>query len=138
MNVRLVLTLSLFGLLVGLGSITGLVPSGWETALWGVIGLIYAGVLARQAPGKFFLHGFVTGFIAGAISILCQALFLNQYVAHNAKAADVFKSLPPGMPPAVFLVLAAPIWAAVFGASTGLVTWLWARFTRPKPAAPAA
>src|SRR5216117_2752181 len=84
MNVRLILTLSLFGLLVGIGSIVGLIPSGWELAVWAVIALISAGVLARQAPGKFFLHGFLTGFVAGAVSTLCQALFMNQYLAHNA------------------------------------------------------
>lgn len=135
MNVRLVLTLSLFGLLVATGSIIGLIPTGWEIAVWVVIALICAGVLARRAPGKFFLHGFLTGFVAGAVSTLCQALFMNQYLAHNAKAADTFKSLPGGMSPAVFVVLSAPIWAGVFGLATGLLTWLWARFTRPKPAA---
>src|SRR5438876_7687733 len=117
MNVRLVLVLSLLGLVVAFGSIVGLIPLGWETSVWAVIALVCAGVLARQAPGKFFLHGFLTGFIAGAVSPLCQALFMNQYLAHNPKAADVLKSA--GMSPAIVAVLGAPVFAAVLGASTG-------------------
>lgn len=135
MNARLILSLSLLGLLVGIGAVTGLTPSGWELPIWCVIALVCAGVLARQAPGKLFLHGFLTGFIAGLLATLCQALFMNQFLAHNPKAAATFKTLPAGISPAVFVVVAAPIWGLALGAVIGLLTWIWGRFTRPKPAA---
>jgi hypothetical protein len=135
MNVRLVLALSLLGLIVGVGSIFGLIPTGWETGVWAVIALVCAGVLAARAPGKLFLHGFLTGFIAGVLSTLCQALFVNQYMAHNARAADVLATHPAGLSPAVFVVLAAPIWAVLLGLVIGLLAWIGGRFARPKPAA---
>jgi hypothetical protein len=135
MNIRLVLTLSLLGLVVAIGSLVGLIPYGWEKGAWAALVLVFAGVLANRAPGRFFLHGLVTGFIAGVLSPLCQALFIHQYMEHNAKAADAFKALPPSIPPAVFVVMAAPIFAVVIGGVTGLVTWIWARFARPMPAA---
>ena len=134
MNIRLILTLSLLGLLVAFGSIAGLIPAGWETAVWAVIVLVCANVLARRAPGKFFLHGFLTGFIAGAVSLLCHALFMTQYLAHNAKADAGFKALPAGMSPALVVVLLSPFFGGLLGVVTGLLTWGWARFTRPKPA----
>ena len=136
MNVRVVLMLSLFGLVVGLGSTTGLIPAGWETAVWAVISLVCAGVLARQAPGKFFLHGFLTGLISSAIATLLEAAMIGQYLEHNPKAAESFKLLP-AISPAVMIVLMTPVAAAVSGVFTGFVTWLWALMTRPKPAAAA-
>lgn len=131
MNVRLVLLLSLFGPLVALATLVGLIHTGWESAVWAVVSVVCAGVLARQAPGKFFLHGFLTGFIAGAVAPLIQALFINQYLAYNPRATDALKSMP-GVSPAVLVVIAAPLWAAVVGAATGLLTWMWAKFTRPR------
>ena len=132
MNVRLVLMLSLFGPLVAIATLLGVIHTGWESAVWAVFAVVCAGVLARQAPGKFFLHGFLTGFIAGAVAPLIQALFINQYLAHNPRAADTMKSMP-GVSPAVLVVIAAPLWGAVVGVATGFLTWIWAKFTRPKP-----
>ena len=132
MNVRLVLMLSLFGPLVAIATLLGVIHTGWESAVWAVIAVVCAGVLARQAPGKFFLHGFLTGFIAGAVAPLIQALFINQYLAHNPRYADTMKSMP-GVSPAVLAVIAAPLWGAVLGVAIGFLTWVWAKFTRPKP-----
>jgi len=134
MNIRLILMLSLLGLVVGILSVVGVIRAGVESVVWLAIALIYGAVLARRAPGKFFLHGFLTGLIAGALAPLVQAAFLGQYLSHNPKAADTLKALPANLPAAVLIILAAPFTGAMLGLVTGLITWLWALMTRPKPA----
>jgi len=137
MNVRLILKLSLLGLLVGALGIVGLLPARWgETTLTGVITIVFAAVLVRNAPGKFFLHGFLTGFIASAASTLLQAAFMDQYLAHNTHASESFRTvLPPNVPPAVVVVIATPFTAAVAGVVTGFITWAWARLAHRTPVA---
>jgi len=134
MNIRLILMLSLLGLVVGIFSVVGVIPAGVESLVWLVIALIYGAVLARRAPGKFFLHGFLAGLIAGVLAGLMQAAFLGQYLSHNPKAAQTLKMLPANLPAVALIILAAPFTGAVLGLVTGLITWLWALMTRPKPA----
>jgi hypothetical protein len=135
MNVRLILMLSLLGLLVAAVSIAGYLQSGLETVATAAVAIACSLVLARQAPGKFFLHGFLTGLIAGALMTLTQAAFMGAYLAHNPKALETFRALPANMSPAIFVVILTPISAGLTGCVTGLLTWLAAKFLRPKPAA---
>ena len=108
MNIRLVLVLSLLGLVVGILSILGILRSGLESIVWLVIALFYGAAIAARAPGKFFLHGFLTGLISGALASLVQAAFIGQYLAHNPKAAESFKILPANLPPAILVDADAP------------------------------
>jgi hypothetical protein len=56
MNWLLIAVLSGFGLAMGIGTVS-LIPSSVEPAFWLVIFAICAYVIARRAPGRFFLHG---------------------------------------------------------------------------------
>ena len=135
MNFRLVLGLALLGIVVAATTVTGLVHAGWETALSAVVALITAGTLAARARTKFFLHGLLAGGIGSALTSITQALFIGQYLAHNPKAVDSFKMLPSNMSPAVLVVALIPLTAGLAGLITGLLTLVWAKFTRPRSAA---
>ena len=135
MNVRLVLTLSLLGLVVGIGSVTGLIRSGVETIAWMVVAVVCAGVIARQAPGRPFLHGFLAGFVAGVLAPIVQVAFFPQYLAHNPKAVESFQRLPSDVPPRVLVILLTPIVAGVLGVVTGFLAWAAARVLGRKPTA---
>src|SRR5438552_1783326 len=109
MSFRLVLTLSLAGLLVGLATILGLVHSGIESILWLAIGLLFAFVIAARAPSRPFLHGFLSGLLAGILCEIVQAALFDRYLAANPKAAESFNALPTGTSPRVLLIRASPI-----------------------------
>ncbi len=134
MNFRLIGMLGLLGVVVAGTTIVGLVHAGWETALNLVVALAIAGVLANRAPGKFFLHGLLAGALCSALTSICQGVFMSQYLANNPKAVDAFKALPAGMSPQVLVLVAIPLTAGLAGIVTGLLTLLWAKFSRPKPA----
>jgi hypothetical protein len=137
MNVRLVLTLSLLGLLVGIASVTGLLHSGVESIVWCLLGIGCGIVLGIKAPGKLFLHGFVTGLLAGVLSQIIQVLFFGSYLSHNPSAMESFQRLPADVPPRVLVILLTPIVAGLFGVFTGFFAWAASRVLvrKPRPAA---
>lgn len=60
MNWKLILLLSMFGLAMAIATVY-VMPSRFEAPFWLVIFVTCAFVIARRAPGKFFLHGFLVG-----------------------------------------------------------------------------
>ena len=137
MNVRLVLTLSLQGLLIGIGSITGIIRSGVESIVWIAVFVISAIAIIRRAPDRPFRHGFVAVFLAAVLSQLVQVVFFDRYLSYNPQSAASLKALPAGIPPRVFVLLLTPLVAAFFGVLAGGLAWAGARvFARkPSPAA---
>jgi uncharacterized membrane protein YeaQ/YmgE (transglycosylase-associated protein family) len=134
MNVRLVLLLSLLGLVIGVASVAGVLKSGAETLAWCVIALLCGIVVARQVPSRHFLHGFLAGFIAGVLGPLVQVVFFDQYLANNPKAADSFARLPTAMSPRIMVVLLTPVVAACLGVFTGFLAWVAHKALGRKPA----
>ena len=134
MNFRLICMLALLGVVVAGTTIVGLVHAGFETPLTIVVTVVMAGMLATRARAKFFLHGLLAGAMGSALTSITQAVFMSQYLAHNPKAVDAFKVLPSGLSPAVLVLVAIPLTAGLSGILTGLLTLLWAKFSRPKPA----
>jgi uncharacterized membrane protein len=119
MNMRLVLALSLLpGIAMGALGVFGILD-GLHLVLWLAIAVGSAVLLARRAPGRFFLHGFTAGFIAMCVSTLVELAFLPQYLEHNTRAADSFQKLPAEWPLALVIVVAMPFTSALYACVTG-------------------
>jgi len=136
MNGKLILLLSMLGLAMALAT-TYFLPSRLEGFFWLAIFLTDAFVIARRAPGKYFLHGFLAGFanwvwVAAAHVILSAAY----RASHAGEPAAV-----SGMPPAVASAL-GPLFGVmneynlpIPGASgivIGALSWIASRFAAPK------
>ena len=135
MNVPLVLKLSLLGLVVGIGSVTGIIRSGSEGVAWLVIAFVCAIIIGRAAVTRRFLTGFVTGFLACVLCVLVQVAFFDRYLHFNPDAVNSFKNLPTDVPPRVFIVLIMPIVALFNGCAVGFLSWVAARVLSRKTAA---
>jgi len=137
MNVPLVLRLSLLGLVVGVGSVTGIIRSKVEGVAWLVIALVSAAVIARAAVTRRFFTGFVTGFLACVLCVVLQTAFFDRYLHFNPDAVNSFHNLPTDVPPRVFVLLIMPIVALFNGCVVGCLAWVAARVLARKPAATA-
>jgi len=124
--------LSMLGLAMAIGTVTGLPPSG-EGPLWLTIFLIDAVVIARRAPGRFFAHGFLVG-LANWVWVACaHVVRFDGYAAHHASEIAALRAMPlPALPEAaetmvrIFRRYALPI----PGASAliiGSLAWLASR-----------
>jgi hypothetical protein len=130
MNLKLIFLLSLMGLAMAIGTVY-VIPSNIEAMLWPVIFVICAFLIARGAPGKFFLHGFLVGltnwvWVAGTHVILSDA-----YTARHVKEVAAMRAMP--LPDAPITVLMRLYDLPVPGASgvvIGLLAWVAAKVVR--------
>lgn len=126
MNWKLILSLSGFGVLMGVISVLGF-TQGIEGWLWLAIGIFCAGWMGTKLAGRRFLHGFLTGLIGGAVAPVIQAMFFSTYVANNPEFMQAASQLPPGISPRLLLVVAIPVGGLLSGAVLGLLTMLAGR-----------
>jgi hypothetical protein len=123
MNWKLILSLSGFGLVMGILSLFGLL-SGIEGWVWLAIGVFCAGWMGTQLAERRFLHGFLVGLIGGGVAPVIQTIFFSTYVANNPEFTQAAAQLPPGFPLRLVAVIAIPIGGLLSGVVLGLLTML--------------
>jgi hypothetical protein len=92
MNWKLIFGLSLFGVAMGFGTVFAISPRV-EPFLWPVIFVVCAFVIARQAPRRPFLHGFLLGILNSVWVTGAHMLFFNRYLAGHAQDAEMIRAL---------------------------------------------
>ncbi|MGH9787840.1 MAG: hypothetical protein ACRD4U_03945 [Candidatus Acidiferrales bacterium] len=123
MNWKLIVSLSGFGVVMGVLSVLGL-SQGIEGWLWLALCIFCAGWMGTQLAERRFLHGFLTGLIGGAVAPVIQALFFSTYVANNPEFMQAAGQLPPGISPRIITVVAIPLGGLLSGVVLGLLTML--------------
>ena len=125
MNWKLILTLSLFGLAVAVFSLFGL--GIFEFVIWFAVFVLYAVIIAKRAPGKYFLHGFLVSIVNSFWVTAIHATFFSVYVKNNPQ---MVQGVPPGMNPRIIMIVAGPIVGAVMGVIAGLFAWIASKIFR--------
>ena len=119
MNTSLILTLSMFGLAMGLATVFW-IPSTIEPAFWLPIFIFCAYTIARQCAARRFLHGLFLG-VANSVWITsAHILFSTQYLAGHASEADMMKSMPWPDSPRLMMALTGPLVGLISGVVIGL------------------
>jgi hypothetical protein len=131
MNWKLVFLLSLFGLAMGIATVS-IIPSTVEPFCWLVIFLICAYLIARHAPGKFFFHGFMVSIVNSVWVTLAHASMFYTYAANHPEYMQMVEGLPPTLAghPRRLMFLIGPISGVIFGLILGLFSWLASRLVR--------
>src|SRR5438132_1314334 len=119
MNWKLIFALNLFAVVIGTASLFGL-TGHFEPLIWLLVFVIYARLIAKYAPGKFFLHGFMVSLINGVIIGAIHAAFLRTFLLNNLEIGINFRHLPRSLDPHVFTLIVGPIVGALLGLISGL------------------
>ena len=127
MNWTLVLTLSVFGLVMAFATVF-VIPSYIEPLLWLVIFVICADVIATRAPGKLFLHGLMVGIVNSVWITLVHLSFFDQYIGTHPQEAQMMTKMP--LAPTVMMAVTGPIVGVISGVILGLFAVLARRFVR--------
>jgi hypothetical protein len=127
MNVRLIFQLSLFGLAMGVATVY-VIPSSVEPLFWLAIFVACAVVIARRAPGRPFLHGFLVSLVNSAWITGAHVLFFESYVARHAAEAAMMSRMP--LPPRLMMLLTGPFVGVVSGLVLGLFAFVASRFLK--------
>src|SRR5262249_52642255 len=134
MNWKLILSLSLVGIVVAVLSLFGLTRH-IEPLLWLVIFICYAWIIARRIPSRHFLHGFLVSVANGVWIAIIHSAFLEMYVTSNPEALEGFQKMQIGGDPRMLMLVLGPIFGAVFGIVSGLFAFVAARMLSRKPEA---
>ncbi len=131
MNGKLIFLLSLFGLAMAVGTVS-VIPSKIEGVLWLPIFVTIALLVARRAPGQFFMHGFLIGLTNWVWVAAAHVILRDPYMAHHAKEAAAFQATPL---PSVMKRFDLPI-PGLSGIIIGSLSWIASKFAAPKRTAP--
>lgn len=130
MNGKLILLLSLFGLAMAVGTIHA-IPPDVEPLFWLGIFLVCAVAIARRAPGRFFLHGFLVSLLNSVWMTGGHILFYRTYLAGHPREAAMMSSMPIPDAPRLMMLLMGPIVAIATGVFLGLLAHVASKIVRP-------
>jgi uncharacterized membrane protein len=132
MNWKLIFVLSVFGIAMGLLSVFVYCPPVVEFVLWLVITVVSAVVIARYAPGKYFLHGFCVAVLNTVWVTAAQAGLFFSYIATHPEYLQMTAQLPEALSghPRRLIVYKAPIIAILSGLLFGLFAWVASKIVK--------
>ncbi|OOQ58511.1 hypothetical protein [Mucilaginibacter pedocola] len=128
MNVKLILQLSLFGLIMAFGTIS-LIPEPIEPFFWVVIFIFSAVVIAKACPAKHFWHGFLLSLFNSVWITLVHVYFYDKYLPHHPNMSG----FEIGTHPRVMMILMAPLFGIIFGLIQGAFAYIASKLFKPNP-----
>jgi hypothetical protein len=123
MNKSLILMLSLFGLVMAVATVYFL-PTKVEPLFWLAIFIVCAYIIAKQASGKYFLHGFLTSLVNCVWITGAHILLFNSYIARHPEQAAMMSKMPMPGSPRLMMLLTGPIIGIISGLILGLFAWI--------------
>ncbi|MFZ1323512.1 MAG: hypothetical protein WAT71_18320 [Ignavibacteria bacterium] len=121
MNWNLILKLSLFGLLMGVLSVFGLLPTGFEFFPWLIIAVISGYLISKHTTKLIITQSVVLGLFMGIIVSVFQAVFFDKLIENNPGSLDGLKEIPTAMEPQYVLLFSGPFIGIIFGIVIGLI-----------------
>lgn len=126
MNWKLIFGLSLFGFAMAFGTVFAISPRV-EPLFWLVIFIVCAFLIARQAPLRSFLHGFLLGIVNSVWVTGAHVLFFNRYLAGHPQEAAMMASSHAAIPPKLMMAIVGPLIGIVTGVVIGLLAYICVR-----------
>ena len=121
MNGKLILQLSLLGLAMAFATVY-FVPSTAEPLLWLPIFIFCAYALAKNAPGRPFVHGLLLGMMNSVWITAVHVLLFDAYLAHHPGEAGMMESMRMPLPPRLMMAIVGPCIGVASGIVIGLFT----------------
>jgi len=132
MNLKLILQLSLFGLIMAFATVS-LIPEKVEFVFWLAIFVFVALVIAKAAPGKYFLHGFLVSVFNSIWITAVHIIFVNSYNIHHPDMAKMSENAGyfTTHPRIMMLCMAIPF-GVMFGLFQGLFAFVASKLVKGK------
>jgi len=130
MNFKLIIALSLFGLAMAIATVFA-IPSNIEPFFWLPIFIICAYLIAKKAPGKYFLHGFCTSLVNCIWITGAHILLFTHYAANHVAELEQSNKMPilQGHPRQIML-LVGPMIGIVSGIVLGLFAFIASKMVK--------
>jgi hypothetical protein len=119
MNWRLIFRLSFFGLAMAFATLSW-IPAKIEPAFWLVIFVLCAWLIAKNAPGKFFLHGFLVSIVNSVWITAAHVAFFGTYIVNHPEMKEMSTKMPLSDHPRRMMLLMGPVFGVLFGLILGV------------------
>jgi hypothetical protein len=126
---KLIFKLSLFGLAMAVATVF-VIPSSIEPLFWLAIFVVCAWLIAKQAPGKFFLHGFLVSLVNCVWITSAHILFVGPYLAHHANEAQMMTKMPMPDSPRLMMAMTGPVVGIISGLVLGLFSFVASKLVK--------
>ncbi|MBI5324930.1 MAG: hypothetical protein HZB41_06625 [Ignavibacteriae bacterium] len=132
MNFKLILLLSLFGLAMAIGT-TYVIPSKIEFLLWLGILVLCAYIIAKKAPGKYFLHGFLVSMINTVWVTGAHLILYNDFIAHHPEELEMMSNMQTAHENLkIMMMVTGPVIGIISGILMGLLAFIAGRIVERK------
>ena len=131
MNWKLIFTLSLIGLGMAFATVF-VIPNKIEPLFWLLIFILYAVLIVKNVPGKYFLHGFMVSFVNGFWIAGIHVLFFATYMSNNPDMWKIEQNMPMPEHPRVMMLITGPLFGAGFGLLNGLFAFITSKIIKKK------
>jgi hypothetical protein len=134
MNWKLIFLLSMFGLFMAFATVF-FIPSNIEPVCWLIIFLICAYLIAKNAPGQYFLHGLYTSLLNCVWITGVHVLLFTQYAANHVQEIENSAKFPilAGHPHKQMVII-GPMIGIISGLVLGLFSFIASKIVKKKPA----
>jgi hypothetical protein len=100
------------------------IPSSIEPIFWLAIFAVCAYVIAKNAPGKFFLHGLLLGILNSVWVTGAHVLMFDAYLSRHPQEAAMMTKMPMPDSPRLMMLMTGPVVGVVSGVLIGLFAWI--------------
>jgi hypothetical protein len=114
--------LSLFGAAMAVGTVF-VIPSSIEPAFWLTIFATCGFLIAKKAPGKYFLHGLALSLINSVWVTSAHILFVTTYLANHPQEAAMTAKMPLPDSPRLMMAMMGPVIGLASGIVQGAIAW---------------
>ena len=129
MNWKLILQLSLFGLVMGIATVF-VISSAVEPFCWLAVFLVSAYAIARAAPSRPFLHGVCVGLANSVWVTGAHLLLVDQYLARHPREVEMMSSMPMPTHPRIMMAMTGPVVGLVSGIVLGIIAVVTTKLIR--------
>src|SRR5437867_5437438 len=96
------------------------VPSNVEPLLWLPIFVLCAALIAKYAPGRYFLHGLALGVVNSLWITAVHVSLFDSYLARHPQEAAMMRTMPMVGSPRLMMTCVGPVVGVVSGIVIGL------------------
>jgi hypothetical protein len=132
MNWKLIFSLSLFGLAMAVATVYW-IPNNAEWIFWLLIFIFCAWRIALKAPGKYFLHGFLTSLVNCVWITSAHIILVHIYAANHAREMESMVNMPMGNHTRMWMAIFGPVAGIISGLVLGLFAFIASKIMK-KPA----
>jgi hypothetical protein len=134
MNWKIVLQLSLFGLIMAFGTLS-LIAQSMEWPFWLAIFVFSAYIIAKRCTGSYFLNGFMVSIFNCFWILLVHLIFFSTFMKTHQMPAN--SGMPASMTthPRVVMVVFGIIIGIISGLVLGLFAFVASKIVKKSPPA---